>query len=283
MNKIVQTIKPLVSINWLHQHIDATNLIILEGTLPKVGIKNSEENVEEFQILNARFFDIKKVFSKQNAPFPNTVLEPNDFENEARKLGIHKDSCIVVYDDHGMYSAPRVWWLFKTFGFENIAVLDGGLPEWKANKYKLELKQLRNYPLGDFEVSYKENRLIDSNAVLSSINNREKQIVDARSLGRFNGTEPEPRDEIRSGHIPTSKNLPHSSLLSNFQLKSKDELKQLFSNINPENKEMIFSCGSGITACVLALGAAVVGNKNMSVYDGSWTEWGSLHHLPIEK
>ncbi|WP_347175309.1 sulfurtransferase [Polaribacter uvawellassae] len=280
MGNLLQIEKPLVSVNWLYQHKDATNLVVLDGTIPKVSqINNSVEN----QIPAALFFDIKKVFSIQGAAFPNTAIKPNDFEREARKLGINKDSCIVVYDTHGIYSSPRVWWLFKSMGFNNIAVLDGGFPAWKKANYPTEKKQNHMVEIGDFEVRYQPEKIVTSDVVLESVFNRNKQIVDARSSGRFHATELEPRKEIRSGHIPTSTNLPFTSLLNNLEFKNQEELKQEFQKINPENKELIFSCGSGITACILALGAEIAGFKEVSVYDGSWTEWGSLAHLPIEK
>jgi thiosulfate/3-mercaptopyruvate sulfurtransferase len=275
--------KPLVSVNWLHQNIEATNLIVLNGTLPKVALKSNEIKTEESQIPNTRFFDIKKVFSIQGAQFPNAALEPKDFEIKARELGVNKDSFIVVYDEHGIYSAPRVWWLFKTMGFDNVAVLDGGFPAWKNAGYAAEKKQDRNFDTGNLTVNYNPRSLINSDTVLDSLNNTEKQIVDARSSGRFYATVPEPRAEIRSGHIPNSKNLPYSVLVSGGKLKSKATLEILFNEVSTNSNKLIFSCGSGITACVLALGATIAGYDNLAVYDGSWTEWGSLPHLPIEK
>jgi thiosulfate/3-mercaptopyruvate sulfurtransferase len=283
MDNLLQIEKPLVSVNWLYQHKDATNLIVLDGTISKVTLNKTGNNLEENQIPTTRFFDIKKIFSIQGAAFPNTALESENFEREARKLGINKDSCIVVYDNYGIYSSPRVWWLFKSMGFKNIAVLDGGLPAWKKASYQVEKKQTHNFEFGDFEAKYQSEKIINSDVVLQSISNTSKQIVDARSAARFNATEPEPRKEIRSGHIPTSNSLPYSSLLDTSELKTKEELEYLFKEINPDNKELVFSCGSGITACVLALGATIADYKDISIYDGSWTEWGSLPHLPIEK
>jgi len=274
---------PLVSVNWLCQNIDATNLIVLNGTLPKVSAQKTIQKVENHGIPKARFFDIKNVFSLQGAQFPNTVLDPKDFESNARALGINNDSCIVVYDEHGIYSAPRVWWLFKTMGFDNIAVLNGGFPAWKKAGFSVEEKYGNPFKKGNFEVNYLPGLLVSSNSVLNSLNDATKQILDARSSGRFDTTEPEPRAEVRSGHIPNSKNLPYSSLLNGSELKSKGVLQELFKNISLEKKELIFSCGSGITACVLALGATIAEYENLAVYDGSWTEWGSLPHLPVEK
>lgn len=283
MGNLLQIDKPLVTVNWLYQHKDATNLIILDGTIPKVTLKESANNLDENQIKNARFFDIKKVFSIQDAPFPNTALTADNFEKEAQKLGINKDSCIVVYDDYGVYSSPRVWWLFKTMGFNNVAVLDGGFPAWEKANFPTEKKQRQNYNPGNFKANYQPEKIINSDVVLEAISNHQIQIIDARSSGRFFATEPEPRKEVRSGHIPTSKSLPYSSLLNNECLKSETALIQNFKEINPEKKAMIFSCGSGITACVLALGATISGYENCAIYDGSWTEWGSLTDLPIEK
>lgn len=283
MSNLLQIDKPLVSVNWLCENLNATNLVVLNGTLPKVTASNSTEIIEEFQIPNTRFLDLKKVFSVQGADFPNTVLPENDFENEAQKLGINKDSCIIVYDEYGIYSAPRVWWLFKNFGFENIAVLNGGFPGWKKEDFLVEQKSISHFSKGNFKSNYKSGLLVDSNLVLDSIEDSSIQILDARSAGRFNATAPEPRPEVRSGHIPNSKSLPYSSIISEGKMKSNKELKLLFNDVNSENRNMVFSCGSGITACVLALGATIAGYENLAVYDGSWTEWGSLSHLPIEK
>lgn len=283
MSNLLQIDQPLVSVNWLCENLNATNLVVLNGTLPKVTATKTAEIIEEFQIPKTRFFDLKKVFSIQGANFPNTVLPDEDFEKEVQKLGINKDSCIVVYDEYGIYSAPRVWWLFKNFGFKNAAVLNGGFSVWKKQNYPIEKKAYKSYTNGNFIANLQENLLIDTEKVLQLYNKSTIQILDARSVGRFNATEPEPRVEVRSGHIPNSKSLPYASLVSEGKMKSTEELKALFNEVNSENKDMIFSCGSGITACVLALGATVAEYENLAVYDGSWTEWGSLSHLPIEK
>lgn len=283
MSNLLHINKPLVSVNWLYKHLNATNLVVLNGTLPKVTAKKSAIVIEDKQIVNARFFDLKKEFSVQEAMFPNTVLTAKDFETQAQLLGINKDSCIVVYDEYGVYSAPRVWWLFKNFGFDNVAVLDGGIPEWKKKNYPTEKKKNQELEKGDFVAIQQENLIINSEEVLQLYNKPLVQVLDARSSGRFYAKEPEPRADVRSGHIPNSKSLPYASLVSDGKMKSRKELKSLFKGINASNNKMIFSCGSGITACVLALGATLVGFENLSVYDGSWTEWGSLTHLPIEK
>lgn len=274
---------PLVSVDWLFSNLENESLIILDATLPKVTAKKEVIIEEKHQIENAVFFDIKKQFSDKNAPFPNTVLSPKEFEENAQKLGINNESCIVVYDDLGIYSSARVWWLFQLMGFTNIAVLDGGLPEWKSKKYPIEKPKKRHLKKGDFTLDYQPTKIKYTADVLSSIENDGVLIADARSKERFYGTAPEPRADVKGGHIPNSVSLPYSDIVIEGKLKSEQELKSIFEEINPTKKEFIFSCGTGITASVLALGATIAGFKKHSVYDGSWTEWGSTKDLPIEK
>ncbi|APG64853.1 hypothetical protein LPB136_05535 [Tenacibaculum todarodis] len=274
--------KPIVSVDWLHQNIDAENLVILDATIPKVGTKN-ETNINKEVISNTRFFDIKNTFSDKESQYPNTILSAEKFQEEAQKLGINKDSCIVVYDDLGVYAAPRVWWMFKLMGFNNIAVLNGGFPAWEKANFNIEKPKEHSFTRGNFIADYQPEKIKFTEQVLSATKNNTILIADARSKGRFYGTEPEPRKEIRGGHMPNSVSLPYGEMLSNGRLKSTEELKKVFEEINPKNNSLIFSCGSGITACILALGAEIATIKNYAVYDGSWTEWGSRTELPIIK
>ena len=276
--------KPIVSVDWLQANLENEQLIILDCTIPKVTAKSTESISEDKkQIKGAVFFDIKKIFSDVNAPFPNTILSPEVFEEKSQNLGINNDSIIVCYDDLGIYSSPRVWWMFQLMGFNNIAVLDGGFPKWEENKYPVEKQQKNTFLKGNFKVDYQPEKIKFTNDVLSAIDNEAILIADARSKGRFYATSPEPRSDVKGGHIPNSVSLPFSEVLENDMLKSKDDLKAIFSEINPKNKELIFSCGTGITASVLALSAEIAGIKKYAVYDGSWTEWGSTKNLPIEK
>ena len=275
--------KPLVTVDWLYSNINDKNLIILDATLQKVTAKKRDNQGEEkLQIKGARFFDIKKVFSDLEAPFPNTILSSKEFEQKAQNLGINSDSCIVVYDDLGIYSSPRVWWMFQLMGFSNIAVLNGGLLEWKSKKYPIEKPQNHQLKKGNFKANYQPEKIKFKDDILVSIVNKNNIVVDARSKGRFFGTAPEPRQGVKSGQIPNSESLPYSTIIENGKMISEEKLKSIFEITNPNNKEMIFSCGTGITASVLYLGATVAGYKNHSVYDGSWTEWGSVDDLPIE-
>ena len=280
MNKLKIT-KPLVSAEWLFDNLKASNLVILDATVPKVGQTTAILNDDQ-GIKGSRFFDIKNIFSKRNAPFPNTIVSPEIFEQEVRKLGIDNDAAIIVYDKHGVYSSPRAWWLFKSMGHKNIAVLDRGLPAWKTAHYPCYKIKKYDGKLGNFKVNYQSNYIYDYQKVFAAISENDKLIVDARSEDRFSGQKPEPRAGLRSGHIPHSKNLPYTALVDGEKMLSKADLAQKFDFLKNKDSQIIFSCGSGITACILALGAEVVGYKNLSVYDGSWTEWGSLHELPIE-
>jgi len=265
---------PIVSVEWLHKHLNHPNLVLLDATIPKVTSNESDSN--ETQIPSARFFDLKKKFSDVSAPFPNTFPFIEQFTKEAQNLGINKNSAIVVYDDKGIYSSPRVWWLFKAFGFNNIAVLNGGFPAWKKAKLETEIKQKYKWKKGNFKASLQTQFVKFFNDIKQESQNSSQQIIDARSEKRFKSLVPEPREGLRSGTIPNSKNIPFEALLNENYFKSIDELKLIFNTFTNQDNNITFTCGSGITACVLALGAELAGLKNVSVYDGSWTEWGTL-------
>lgn len=264
----------LVSVNWLKEHLHDEKLILLNATLPKV--TGSDSQPETQQIPGTRTFDIKNKFSDTSAPFPNTVPSTEQFNLEAQNLGIDNDSIIVVYDDYGFYSCARAWWLFKAFGHDQIAILDGGLPAWKHAGFPVESKQEHTFKKGNFEGKFNPQAFRFFNDIQILKDNHSVLILDARANDRYEGLLPEPREGLRSGHIPNSVNLPFQQLLSDNQMKPASELKTIFQNLNPDNKKMVFSCGSGVTACILALGAELSGYDNLSIYDGSWTEYGTL-------
>lgn len=272
---------PIVTVTWLYNNKEKENLIILDASILKVGTAQKKEESKK-TIPNSTFFDLKNVFLNKDGQFPNTIPTQNHFEEEVQKLGINKDSCVVVYDDLGVYSSPRAWWLFKLFGFKNVAVLNGGLPAWVKNYYPIEFLSLKESQQGSFTAIFQKELLCKTDNVLLASNNKQV-ILDARSKERFYATVPEPRKDLRGGHIPNSKSLPYTELQVDGKMKSKEELQKVFSILNPHNKKVIFSCGSGITACILALANEIIGNTNYSVYDGSWTEWASTLELPVEK
>ncbi|WP_396601253.1 sulfurtransferase [Algibacter sp. R77976] len=270
MSSNITLTSPLVSVEWLQENRNVDNLIILDGTINKVFDISLE------QIPNARLFDIKKKFSNLDDPFPSAFPATAQFQESARDLGINHDSVIVAYDDKGIYSSARVWWLFKAFGFNNVAVLNGGLPAWKKANYDTELMQNYEGETGDFIANLQPNYMKFFDDVENAAKNETHKIIDARSAGRFNCEVPEPRAGLRMGTIPNSVNLPFTDLLEDGMLKSKKDLAKAFYMVAEQDEPIIFSCGSGLTACILALGAELSGYKNLSVYDGSWTEWGSL-------
>ena len=267
-------IEPLVSVKWLNNHLSDSNLLIFDASMNKVTSNKNE--IESSQIPNTQYFDIKYVFSDTNAPFPNTVPSEEQFTIEAQKLGVNTDSNIVVYDDKGIYSSARVWYLFKALGFNNAAVLDGGLPEWKAKAYEVEVKTSNPKPKGNFIAHYNPEAFKFFKDIQESSENSNHLIIDARSENRFKGLVEEPRNGLRSGSIPNSVNIPFSNLIENNCFKSKDDILKEFENVETKDQHLVFTCGSGITACILALGAEIIGKTNTSVYDGSWTEYGTL-------
>lgn len=270
MNSKIRFKSPIVSAEWLHSNLNAENLIVLDGTINKVFDTSLK------QIPNTRLFDIKKKFSDVLNPFPSAFPSAEQFQKSARELGVNVDSAIVVYDDKGIYSSARVWWLFKAFGYNNVAVLNGGFPAWLKAEYATESMKLYRGEEGDFVVNNKPEIMKFFDYVTEASKNKTHTIIDARSALRFNCEVPEPREGLRRGTIPNSKNLPFTNLLEDGLLKPKIDLEKAFYMVADKNEDIIFSCGSGITACVLALGAEISGYKNISVYDGSWTEWGSL-------
>jgi thiosulfate/3-mercaptopyruvate sulfurtransferase len=265
---------PLVSVDWLHCHLDATNLVVLDASIPKV--TGAEVQTIEEQIPTARFFDLKNKFSDVSAPFPTTFPSLEQFTKSVQELGINKDSAIVIYDDKGIYSSPRAWWLFKAFGHDNVAVLDGGLAAWKNAIYEVETKLEYKGKSGNFIAEYRPELMKFFEDIKKESQDKNHLIIDARSEARFKSLEPEPRAGLRMGNIPNSVNIPFEDLLINYQFRDKKDLEAIFKRFAKTEDHLTFSCGSGITACVLALGAEMVGYKNLSVYDGSWTEWGSL-------
>ena len=277
----VVTPSPLVSVDWLFENIKADNLIILDASIAKVG---TQENKVESKncIISTVFFDLKSIFLNKEGEFPNTIPTEKHFEKEVQKLGVNKDSCVLIYDDLGVYSSPRAWWLFKLFGFENVAVLNGGLPAWQEAEFPIEKLKKKQLIKGNFKADFKINYLSTTKDVLVASNSK-KYIFDARSKERFEATIPEPRKDLRGGHIPHSKSLPYSELQIDGKMKSTEALQDIFSVLNPKKEAVVFSCGSGITACILALGNEIVGNTNYTVYDGSWTEWASTLRLPVER
>ncbi len=275
----------LVSIDWLNEHINHANLVLLDSSwhMPNVNRDGKLEWANE-RLPGALFFDFDGEICDHNSDLPHMMPSEAVFQNSAQNLGINQNSTIVVYDSLGIFSSPRVWWMFKTMGFDNVAVLDGGLPAWKEKSLPIESdNKIKPINKGDFIARYQSDLICDANEVLFSTQDKQQDIVDARPQLRFSGQAPEPRAGVRSGHMPNAKNLPSATILEDQQMKDAYQLALLFEAIVPKNNRVIFSCGSGVTACILALGATLAGYENLAVYDGSWSEWGSREDLPVVK
>lgn len=273
---------PLVSVTWLSEQLNNPNLVILDVSL-ETNVANIEVEHPNIQIKGARYFDLKGTFSDLDNSLPNTLPSPEYFEKEARNLGINNNSIIVVYDNLGIYASPRVWWMFNAMGHKNIAVLNGGLPLWIKNNYPAEPLQQHKIVKGNFTVNYNPNLQKSASQILENISKKEAIVLDARSEGRFCGQIPETRENLKSGHIPSSVNLPFLEVLDNGMYLPKEEIKTIFHKLEITNKPLIYTCGSGLTACILILAAELISEKNNYLYDGSWTEWGQLEGVPIQK
>jgi thiosulfate/3-mercaptopyruvate sulfurtransferase len=271
---------PIVSVAWLDQHLTDKDLIVLDASMQE-NISNVTSDFQGIQIKGARFFDVKNSFCAKDTDLPNMLPSPEEFTAECQKLGINADSNIIVYDNLGIYSAPRVWWMFRVMGHRNVAVLDGGLPEWSKQGLPTEHVHTKTYDKGNFEAYYQPRLVKTSVDILENLDKKDALVIDARSAGRFYGLIPEPRKDLKGGHVPDSLNLPYTDVLRDGKFLPKEELLQLFDHLNLGNRPLIFSCGSGLTACIILLACELVLENHTSVYDGSWSEWGQLQDAPI--
>ncbi|MDD9155661.1 sulfurtransferase [Aliivibrio sp. S4TY2] len=274
--------KSLVTTTWLAQHIDDENLVIVDAYMANV-VGKEPLVYDTFSCLpTARKLDVEADFCDHTSSQIHALPNEEQFTQAIQKLGINFDSMVVIYDNQGIYSAPRAWWTFKVMGFEHVYVLDGGLPQWLKEGRETASEYTTTSLLGNATAKVVKGLACDSDEVLSVINT-DVAILDARGELRYLGKAPEPREGVRSGHIPSSKNLPFSMLLDNYTYQDEEILRAIFEERVPSvDTKIYFSCGSGITACILMLAAVSIGYKNVVLYDGSWADWGSNHSLPIE-
>jgi len=276
--------RTLVSTDWLAAHLNDPDLRILDASffLPGSG-RDGRAEYEAGHIPGARYFDIDEI-SDQRSALPHMVAPPEKFVSRMRAMGVGDGHQVVVYDSTGLYSAPRVWWNFRLMGKTDVAVLDGGLPKWKAEGRELEdlPPMVRDRHI---TVSRQAHLIKDVSQVASASKLGDWQIVDARSSARFKGEAAEPRPGLRSGHIPNALNVPFAQLLNaDCTMKDTDALRAIFEGAGVDlSKPIITSCGSGVTACVLTLALERLGHTQNAVYDGSWSEWGMYPDLKVEK
>ena len=273
----------LVDSAWLAAHLTAPDVRVVDASwyLPAAG-RDPKAEYAENHIPGAVFFDIDDIADAES-PLPHMLPAPEKFAGRVRKLGLGDGNRIVVYDGAGLSSAARVWWMFRVFGHDDVAILDGGLPKWRAEGRALE----NHAPMPrerHFTARLDRTMVRDLDHMRRNIDNGREQVLDARSAGRFAATDPEPRAGLRGGHIPGSLSLPFTELLDaeTKTLLPPDRLRAAFEGAGVDlDKPVVTTCGSGVTAAVLSLGLHLLGHREVALYDGSWSEWAAAD-TPVE-
>ena len=275
--------KTLVSTDWLAAHLKDPDLRVFDASwyLPDMK-RDAKAEYETAHIPGARFFDIDEI-SDQRSALPHMVPPVEKFISRMRAMGVGDGHQVVVYDGAGMFSAARVWWLFRLMGKTDIAVLDGGFGKWRAEGHPVEdmapIMRDRHITVS------KQNQMVkDVTQVAAAAKLKDHEILDARSPARFRGEEPEPREGLRSGHIPGSKNIHYRTLLNDDgTMKSPEALRKVFTAAGADlSKPVITTCGSGVTAAIISLALERIGHRDHALYDGSWSEWGAFDYLTVE-
>ncbi len=274
----------VVSTEWLAEHLAAPDVRVIDASyyLPHEGL-NPRDEFDLQHIPGAVFFDLDEI-ADSATDLPLMLPAPEKFSSKVRKLGLGDGVRLVIYDQRGLFSAPRVWWTFRHFGHDDVAVLDGGLPRWLAEGRAIEDGPARPEER-HFTARTNSFMLRDKEQIRANLESRREQVLDARGRGRFDGSEPELWPGRRQGHIPGSLNLPYTDLIERETqtLRPADELHALFTAAGVDMKRpVVTTCGSGITAAVLALGLHIAGHPDVALYDGSWAEWGLPGDTPVE-
>jgi thiosulfate/3-mercaptopyruvate sulfurtransferase len=274
----------LVGTEWLAAHLDDPHVRVVDSSFKLPGITpTAREDYDRGHIPGTVFFDIDDI-AEPGTSLPHMIPSPELFARKMERLGIGDDDRVIVYDSAGLSSAGRAWWMLRLFGHRNVALLDGGLPQWKAEGRALETA-VPNPPLRRFTARFDPALVRDKQALLGNLATRREQVVDARAAGRFAGVAEETRPGLRRGHIPGSRNLPYDRVTDpqTHRLRDAEALSELFRDAGVAlDRPIVTSCGSGVTACALAFALHLIGHPGAAVYDGSWSEWGLPGDTPVE-
>jgi thiosulfate/3-mercaptopyruvate sulfurtransferase len=275
---------PLVNPSWLAGRLHNPSTIVLDATLPPVGVTppvDTRARYLENHIPGALFFDIEEL-SDHFTTLPHMLPTPENFSRSMTALGVADNSTIVVYEQQGVYSAPRAWWMLRTFGAQHVYILDGGFSAWIASGLPTESGPVHR-SAATFQARLQRQAVVSLSQLKEQLA-KHQQILDARSAARFNGTAPEPRPGLSSGHMPGATNIPFTELVEDGRLKPAEKLREYFFNKNVDlQKPITTTCGSGVTAAVIALSLEVASAPNVSLYDGSWAEYAQQPESVIEK
>lgn len=303
----------LVSAKYLNDRLNETNIKIIDVSMDKVAIKNPIIYSNAMAIPNSHQIKIEQDWCDTNSSLPNAFPSLEQIQHSLAQIGATHHSQIILYDNQGVYSSPRAWWILTYYGFTNVSILDGGLPGWREQLYPVVKSYLPKQAINSFNTQKNNKETPENNQdsinrpltwknihkedILMNLSNLSSShsttapfvMIDARSAERFSGSEPDPKGG-RTGHIPNSLNLPFPMVLNGYYYKESNDLKEIFQRLlsnslhNSVNKPpIIFTCGSGITACIILCAALIAGFNDVSLYDASWSEWGQDFSLPIEK
>ena len=276
---------PLVDAHWLRKNLDASDLVIFDASwhMPQTG-RDAYREWREEHIPGARFFDFDGRIKDPDSDLPHMLPNAEIFTREVRALGLNEDSRVVLYDTMGVFSCARGWWMLRAMGCRHCALLDGGLPAWEEADYPVAGHADESepaWPPGDFVARLDPALLAEAAAVAAALADPSVAVIDARPAPRFSGAAEEPRPGLRRGHMPGAVNLPFPELFDQGRLKPRAELRRLLAPVLDGRERAIYSCGSGVTACILAFAAHCCGYEGYAVYDGSWSEWGLPGELPV--
>ena len=280
---MTSTNDPLVSTEWLGTHLGDANVKVLDATFKLPGVLPlPRDDYLAGHLPGAVYFDVDAVSDHSN-PLPHMFPSAEQFGRDAGALGIGNADTVVVYDSGSWVAAPRVWWMFLSYGHSDVRVLDGGLKKWKAEGRPMQSGEVKASP-ATFKASYDPKRVRSLEQIIANVKSRAEQVIDARAAERFEGRAPEPRPGIRSGHIPGARNVPYNNLFdaATAAMKPLEDLRKAFSSAGVKfDAPIVTSCGSGVSAGVLTIALYRLGVTDTALYDGSWSEWGQAGGPPI--